>query len=65
LQLVLVIFFVFFIFRDAHLYADALHTGSRALAGDLGERMLALAKGRSPGSWSASSGRRPHRRWWR
>lgn len=45
LQLVLVIFFVFFIFRDAHIYADALHTGSRMLAGDLGERMLALVEG--------------------
>jgi predicted PurR-regulated permease PerM len=45
LQLVLVIFFVFFIFRDAHIYAEALHTSSRALAGDLGERMLALAEG--------------------
>ena len=45
LQLVLVIFFVFFIFRDAHLYADALHIGSRTLAGDLGERMLALVEG--------------------
>jgi predicted PurR-regulated permease PerM len=45
LQLVLVIFFVFFIFRDAHLYADALLTGSRKLAGDLGERMLTLAEG--------------------
>jgi len=45
LQLVLVIFFVFFIFRDAHIYVDALHTGSRILAGDLGERMLALAEG--------------------
>ncbi|WP_300455490.1 AI-2E family transporter [Accumulibacter sp.] len=45
LQLVLVIFFVFFIFRDAHLYVDALHTGSRMLAGDLGERMLALVEG--------------------
>ncbi|MCM8596292.1 AI-2E family transporter [Accumulibacter sp.] len=45
LQLLLVIFFVFFIFRDAHIYADALHTSSRALAGDLGERMLALAEG--------------------
>jgi hypothetical protein len=65
LQLVLVIFFVFFIFRDAHIYADALHTGSRMLAGDLGERMLALAKGRSPASWSASSAPRPRRRWWR
>ena len=45
LQLVLVIFFVFFIFRDAHLYAEALLTGSRMLAGDLGERMLTLAEG--------------------
>ena len=45
LQLLLVIFFVFFIFRDAHLYADALHVGSRTLAGDLGERMLALVEG--------------------
>lgn len=45
LQLVLVIFFVFFIFRDAHIYVEALHTGSRMLAGDLGERMLALAEG--------------------
>ncbi|HQO29876.1 MAG TPA: AI-2E family transporter, partial [Accumulibacter sp.] len=44
LQLVLVIFFVFFIFRDAHIYADALHTGSRMLAGDLGERLLALVE---------------------
>ena len=34
LQLVLVIFFVFFIFRDAHIYVEALHTGSRMLAGD-------------------------------
>jgi predicted PurR-regulated permease PerM len=45
LQLLLVIFFVFFIFRDAHIYADALHNGSRKLAGDLGERMLNLAEG--------------------
>lgn len=45
LQLVLVIFFVFFIFRDAHIYVEALHTGSRMLAGDLGERMLALVEG--------------------
>lgn len=42
LQLLLVIFFVFFIFRDADVYAEALHTGSRKLAGDLGERMLKL-----------------------
>jgi len=42
LQLLLVVFFVFFIFRDAHIYAAALHTAGRTLAGDLGERMLAL-----------------------
>ncbi|MFZ4535620.1 AI-2E family transporter [Propionivibrio sp.] len=45
LQLVLVIFFVFFMFRDADTYAAALHTGSRKLAGELGERMLKLAIG--------------------
>lgn len=45
LQLLLVIFFVFFIFRDAETYAAALRTGSRKLAGDLGERMLNLAEG--------------------
>jgi predicted PurR-regulated permease PerM len=45
LQLVLVIFFVFFMFRDADNYADALHTGSQKLAGELGERMLRLAIG--------------------
>jgi predicted PurR-regulated permease PerM len=45
LQLLLVIFFVFFIFRDADTYAAALLTGSRKLAGELGERMLNLAEG--------------------
>ena len=45
LQLVLVVFFVFFMFRDAETYADALRTGSRKLAGNLGERMLRLAEG--------------------
>ena len=44
LQLVLVVFFVFFMFRDAHSYAVALRTGARKLAGDLGERMLKLAE---------------------
>jgi predicted PurR-regulated permease PerM len=44
LQLLLVIFFVFFIFRDADVYADALRTASRRLGGDLGERMLKLAQ---------------------
>ena len=45
LQLVLVVFFVFFIFRDADHYGSALLTGSRKLAGELGERMLRLAEG--------------------
>jgi len=45
LQLVLVIFFVFFIFRDAQSYAEALRIGSRKLAGNLGESMLKLANG--------------------
>lgn len=45
LQLMMVIFFVFFIFRDAEKYAQALRTGSRKLAGNLGERMLKLAEG--------------------
>ena len=44
LQLMLVVFFVFFIFRDAEHYAEALRTGSRKLAGELGERMLRLAE---------------------
>ncbi len=45
LQLMLVVFFVFFIFRDAGKYAEAMRTGSRKLAGELGERMLRLAEG--------------------
>jgi predicted PurR-regulated permease PerM len=45
LQLMLVIFFAFFIFRDAKEYADALRNGSQKLAGELGERMLKLAAG--------------------
>lgn len=43
LQLALVIFFSFFIFRDAEIYANALRTASRKLAGNLGERMFKLA----------------------
>jgi predicted PurR-regulated permease PerM len=43
LQLALVIFFAFFIFRDAEAYAEALRNGSQKLAGDLGKRMLKLA----------------------
>ena len=45
LQLILVVFFVFFIFRDAETYTSALQEGSRKLAGELGERMLRLAGG--------------------
>jgi predicted PurR-regulated permease PerM len=45
LQLMLVIFFAFFIFRDAEKYAEALRNGSQKLAGELGERMLKLAAG--------------------
>jgi len=45
LQLLLVIFFVFFIFRDAHHYGEALLTAARKLGGKFGERMLRLARG--------------------
>jgi predicted PurR-regulated permease PerM len=45
MQLLLVIFFAFFIFRDAETYADALRNASRKLAGNLGERMFKLANG--------------------
>ncbi len=49
LQWVLVIFFAFFIFRDAEHYAAALRAGSTKLAGDLGLRMLKLADGTMTG----------------
>lgn len=45
LQLLLVTFFSFFIFRDAHIYGGALLTAARKLGGTLGERMLKLARG--------------------
>ncbi|MDQ5877525.1 MAG: hypothetical protein QG616_1720 [Pseudomonadota bacterium] len=44
LQLLLVTFFSFFIFRDAHIYGGALLTAARKLGGTLGERMLKLAR---------------------
>lgn len=44
LQVVLVIFFVFFILRDAPAYANALCVAARKLGGDLGERMLRLTQ---------------------
>lgn len=45
LQMLLVIFFVFFIFRDAPAYSMALSAAARKLGGDLGERMLRLTRG--------------------
>lgn len=42
-QLLLVIFFVFFIFRDAETYSELLRNLARKLAGDLGVHLLDLA----------------------
>jgi len=44
LQLLLVTFFVFFMFRDAETYAGALLTSARKLGGPFGERMLRLVR---------------------
>ena len=44
-QLALVIFFAFFILRDADVYAAALRTASHKLAGNLGDRMFRLVNG--------------------
>ena len=44
-QLVLVIFFAFFILRDADTYTAALRTASHKLAGNLGDRMFRLVNG--------------------
>ncbi len=44
LQLLLVIFFVFFIFRDAGAYSEALETAAKKIGGDLGFRRLKLAQ---------------------
>ena len=45
LQLLLVIFFVFFILRDAPKFAALLRSAAYKLGGELGERMLNLARG--------------------
>jgi len=45
LQLVLVIFFTFFLLRDGDTYASALRVAMHKLAGDLGDHMLKLAQG--------------------
>lgn len=44
LQMLLVIFFAFFIFRDARKYAGSLMTIAQKLGGDFGERMLRLTQ---------------------
>jgi hypothetical protein len=66
LQLVLVIFFVFFIFRDAHLYAPTrcISAAGRSPATSA-NACWRWPKARSPESWSASSAPRRRRRWWR
>ena len=45
LQLVLVLFISFFIYRDGTALAERLSNGSRKLAGDLGVHMLSLSRG--------------------
>ncbi len=44
LQLVLVLFIVFFLYRDGPALSERLRSGSRMLGGALGEQMLALAR---------------------
>ena len=44
LQLVLVLFIAFFFYRDGPALSERLRSGSRMLAGTLGEQMLALAR---------------------
>lgn len=45
LQLLLVLFIAFFFYRDGAALAERLRSGSRVLAGALGEQMLSLARG--------------------
>jgi len=49
LQLVLVLFIAFFLYRDGLALTGRLKSGSRALAGDLGEQMLTLTRGTMTG----------------
>ncbi len=44
LQLILVFFIAFFFYRDGESLAQRLRAGSRKLAGELGEQMLALSR---------------------
>jgi predicted PurR-regulated permease PerM len=45
LQLALVLFVVFFLYRDGAIVANALYVGARKLGGELGEGMLEKARG--------------------
>ena len=45
LQLVLVLFVLFFLYRDGESVADALYVAARKLGGDLGEHMLERTRG--------------------
>ncbi len=45
LQLALVIFVIFFLYRDGETIAHALYVGARKLGGDLGEEMIERARG--------------------
>lgn len=62
--LLLVVFFVFFILRDADTYADALRTGSRRTRGRPSASACSSSPtAPSPASWSASSALPPPNRW--
>jgi len=45
LQLALVLFVIFFLYRDGEKIAHALYVGARKLGGDLGEEMIERARG--------------------
>ena len=45
LQLALVLFVIFFLYRDGERIANAIYTGARKLGGDLGAEMVDLARG--------------------
>ncbi|MDP3139156.1 MAG: AI-2E family transporter [Burkholderiaceae bacterium] len=45
LQLALVLFVIFFLYRDGELIAKSLYIGARKLGGDLGEEMVERARG--------------------
>jgi predicted PurR-regulated permease PerM len=45
LQMALVLFVTFFLYRDGTAISQALYVGSRKLGGELGENMLDMARG--------------------